>query len=326
MSKKSTHIDRTYKDKPVLVVFFKSGTVDSYPFSNARYRQSYVDFFKLAESFFSIFVIRGKKNYIGQGVFRRGYRYARGRFHPYRALIPAKVVFDKGSLHIDGTRGWAIVCGGALSRILSHKDKTYDKFKQFMKLQYRVYTKTDCVKALEKIKTSFAVFKPVDNFGGVGVRIAQKEKLLTKLTRYDGVLCEFVDTSSGIPGLAQSLHDLRITVMDGKAVQVMVRIPRRGSYLSNVARGGAVRQFYPRKIPSVAYRIVRRVDDALARFGHRVYSVDMGFERGRPYVFELNNEPCVPYRTWGTSHYMRWHRALLKVLRAAAKDAGSEPV
>lgn len=315
-------IDRITSGKPIVVVYFKEGTLREYPFNKHEYLQSYIDFFKLAEPHFSFFIVRGMRDYKGNGIFKSGYRFDGKKFIHYRRPIAAKVVYDKdsgGSLSARPGKGWAIVNHPALSRLLLNKDFTYTKFKKYMKPLFRVKTKKDCIHVLKKIKTSLAVFKPRSGYGGNGIIIAEKTNFLDRLTCHNGLIGEFIDGANGIPGITDSYHDLRLTIADGETIEVLVRIPKKGSLLANISQGASAKLLPPSQAPVDARNIVSRIDRMVSKFGHRLYSVDFLYENGKPYVVELNARPGLPFKAWG-SVYGRWHQGLLKVLRAAAHD------
>jgi len=317
-----TESPQYHNGKPILVILFKKGELHDYPLNMRVYRESYFDFFKIAERYFSIFVVRGVRLYRGRGTFDNGYRYAHGAFSRWRTPITARVVFDKDGERClpDQGRDWTVVNHPRLARLLHRKERTHEVFHRYMKAMYRVYTRRGCLRALARLAGCMAVFKPVDQVGGRGVVIASKIMLLRKLRSYDGLIEEFIDTSGGIPGLTPSYHDLRVVILDGKIIETYIRVPKPGSLISNFARGGTCHYYPLSKIPRKVREIAARVDRDFVEFGHRVYSIDFGFEGDTPYIIEMNEQPGLPFREHGMANYRRWHRSLLAVLRKAAHN------
>ena len=312
-------LERKTDGKSNLVVLFKEGKLMSYPFSSKDYLESYRDFFKVAEKRFAIFIIRGMSKYRGDGVFTGGFRWNGSNFVRHHGRIAARVVYNKGRLVADGGAHWAIINVSELHRISRYKDLTHKIFPKLMKRGYRIYSRPQFLRALKKIQSQKAVFKPVDGFAGQGIIIKEKDKLMTSLRRFNGLLEEFIDTSQGVPGLTPSYHDVRMTIMDGKLVQCYIRVPRHGSLLANVARGGSLHEFSPRSLPRTARHIANLVDKRFKKYGHRVYSVDVGYEGSKPFLFEINDQPGVPHKKW-ERFYREWHATLLGVLLAADRD------
>ncbi|MFC1687142.1 RimK family alpha-L-glutamate ligase [Patescibacteria group bacterium] len=312
-------MDRTTYNKPNLVILFKEGDLSSYPFSIPAYKQSYRDFFSIAEKYFSIYIVRGISKFRGNGLFTSGYRWNGRSFAAYKKNINARIVYNKGQLFSSGGKEWAMINKGGLHTIAIFKDVTHATFPKIMKRGFRVRNKQDAKRKIKRIRTVQAVYKPIDGFEGKGIVITDKNLLIAKLRKCDGLLEEFLDTSKGIPGLTQSYHDVRMTIMDGKLVQTYIRIPKKGSLLANVARGGSLHEFSFQKLPQSARKIISTVDKKLRRYGHRVYSIDIGFEGNTPYVIEINDQPGLPYKKW-KQYYRMWHASLLTVFRNAAAE------
>lgn len=293
----------------------------SYPMSHPQYSESYLDFFRLMQHDFEIFVVRGLSRYRGQGIFPVGYRYCgRKKFIFQRSAIPAAVIYNQGWLFAEGGKDWTVINKGGLCRVARYKDRTHSVFARYMKPAFRVRTKHECREALTRIASAYAVFKPIDGREGEGVVIAAKERLLGRLSSYHGLIEEFIDTSNGIPGLARSYHDLRVFMFDGKAEQAYIRIPKKGSLVANVARGGSMREFSVRRLPHNVMRITKAIDRSLTRFGHRIYAADFGIERGRPYLIELNDHPGLPFREEPSYHHI--HKCLRRMFLTCVNDIG----
>lgn len=309
-------MNRTSHNKPNLVILFKEGKLTSYPFSIPAYRESYQDFFSIAEKHFTIYVVRGISKFRGGGLFTSGYLWNGKAFVVHRKKIAARIVYNKGRLFSSGGKEWTVVNKGGLHTIAIYKDVTHKTFPGIMKRGFRVRSKQDAARKIKRIRTSMAVYKPYDGYEGRGIIISSKDNFISKISKCDGLLEEFLDTSKGIPGLTPSYHDVRMTIMDGRLIQTYIRVPKKGSLLANVARGGSLHEFPFQKLPKSAKRIITIVDKKLRRFGHRVYSIDIGFEDNKPYVIEINDQIGLPYKKWEL-YYRVWHRSLLKVFRDA---------
>lgn len=306
------------KGKPNLVILFSAGRIRSFPFSDPEYYRSYRDLFSIADAQFCVYVVRGLTTYRGSGVFRNGYRW-NGRFLvPQRRRIAARVIFNKTSLRVNGGFDWTVVNRAGLHRIALNKEVTHRIFPRLMKAAFRIHSRHHLLRVLHRIRTSKAVFKPHAGAMGRGIVIAEKDALVDRIRDYNGLLEEFIDTSGGIPRLTKSYHDLRMTIMDGKLVETFIRAPQRGSFVANIAAGGILHEFPTRRLPQAARRMAAIVDQRMQQYGHRIYSVDVGFEGRKPYLIEINDRPGFPYKH-GLA-YAAWHRALLNVFIAADRD------
>ena len=306
--------------KPNLIVLFKEGGLNSYPFNIPVYRESYKDLCKLVARYFSIYIVRGLSHYRGRGIFEGCFHYERGKLKYNPRRVKASVVFNKGDMMSNGGRDWTVVNKGGLMRVANQKNVTHQVFARWMKSAYRVTTKSGCQRALQKVRGAMAVFKPVEGKEGEGVVISEKGSLLKRLNRYNGLIEEFIDTSGGFAKHHFAAHDLRMTMMDGVIVETYLRTPPAGSLVANVARGGSIHMLTPQSLPRSARQLARKVDRMLARYHHRVYSVDVGYEGKRPYIIEINGEPGLPFKRDSRAVYRRWHRTLLNVFLACVRD------
>ncbi|MFH0804686.1 MAG: hypothetical protein V1916_00635 [Patescibacteria group bacterium] len=305
--------------KPNLVIAHPKNSLADYPFSIPEYRESYTDFCRLASNKFAIYYVRNRRRYLGRGVFAEGYVFRGSQFVPYPHRIYAAVVYNKTGLRVNGGRDWRAVNPWSIYRITSNKFRSYQLFREYMKPTFRVRSPAEVRAAVAQVRTAWAVYKPIRGAEGKGIIIRPKLSILPRLKKINGIIQEFIDTSDGVPGICRTLHDLRILIMSGRVVQTYVRIPKVGSYLANVARGGHLKEITLRQVPSAALRIARAIDrDHFRQYGPRVYAIDFGFERGKPYLFEINAQPGLPYKSW-RRYYRVWHRQLLKTLWSAVQ-------
>lgn len=271
---------------------------------------------RLAEKKFAVFLVRGADKHIGNGVFTDGYRVTRGTFKRFNKKIYARVVFNKAPLKSNGGRDWSILNQWQLIQITDNKWRTYQLLKKFMKPTFRTTDKKSFAAALKKIKGERVVYKPIHGSEGKGIVIGSKTVVAKKLRRYDGLIQEYIDTSSGVPGVCRERHDMRVLLMNGTIVQSYVRIPRPDSHLANIAQGGRMLEIPYSAIPPAAKKIVKQIDRLFRHISPRMYAVDFGFEQGRPYIFELNPRAGFPYKAW-KRYYHHWHQSLLKTLWSA---------
>jgi len=282
----------------------------------SEYNASYLDFCRLASKKFNVYYAN---KYLGQGVFKNGFKFHKNRFKEYPRKIFSKIIFNKRRLKANGGKDWQVINKIRLYRITFNKYCSYKIFKKYMKPTYRIKNRQDFNKKIKKIRTKKAVFKPMRGAGGVGIIIAPANSIAKKIKRFDGLLQEFINTSQGIIGLCHSIHDMRILIMNGKIIQTYIRMPKKGSLLSNIARGGSMKEIKKSKVPLIVKKIAFEIDKKyFKKFGPRIYSIDFGFENGRPYIFEMNSQPGLPFKAW-RMYYNIWHKELLKTLLSAIK-------
>ncbi|MCA9375817.1 MAG: hypothetical protein KC925_02015 [Candidatus Doudnabacteria bacterium] len=147
--------------------------------------------------------------------------------------------------------------------------------------------------AAEALSGDRLVAKPMIGTGGKGVHILPREQIkeLTDIPPSGLVLQELVDTTVGIPGIADGPHDLRLVFVGEEVCYASVRIPPEGSLISNVARGATKHVIQPDLLPSELNEVIELIRERFAVFTHKIYSVDFLFGPDGPRVVEMNYTP-----------------------------------
>lgn len=272
-----------------VAVFLPDSKWDDHPFDVEYYRQSY---FELSEAVKLVggemIIVREQSTYQHDRLFSRGWKInAPGQFVEIKN-IRADVVFNKSRFIGDNTI--PIFNHPDLDHICTNKYVMYQRYAQFCPHTVLVNSAEEYRQALNAVTTSNAVVKPVDGAEGVGVRIGAVEELLSMEAHFPLLVQDFLDTSGGIPGIVEGLHDLRITVFDGDILYSYVRTPPPNKFAANVAQGGTFFMLEPARLPSEVVHIVKQIDADLSYVGPRFYSVDFGFTPNGPKIIEMNSK------------------------------------
>jgi glutathione synthase/RimK-type ligase-like ATP-grasp enzyme len=136
------------------------------------------------------------------------------------------------------------------------------------------------------------VFKPVKGAEGIGVSIERKSLFENPKAPLDfpSLLSEFLDTSAGIPGIVDGIHDLRVALFDGEMIYSYVRTPPTGSMLANVALGGHWEMIDVSRLPQDVVDIAMQVDQRFKDIPHRFYGIDFVYTKDGPWIIEMNAE------------------------------------
>ena len=137
---------------------------------------------------------------------------------------------------------------------------------------------------------SRVVVKIADGFGGEGVYIGAKSEVITEASnaKFPVLVQEFLDTSMGIPGGEQGVHDVRTIVCEGNIIGLSVRKARPGSLLSNVHQGGTLSSLSLNELPPKLVQLVGAIDYMLPQIP-RFYSADFVFSEKGWKLIELND-------------------------------------
>lgn len=145
-----------------------------------------------------------------------------------------------------------------------------------------------------KIKTDIKVLKPYNQSLWRGIyiwkKIPSKEELPSDYYPY--LLQTFHDTSWWFYWLCKWLHDFRIIILSGKIIAKILRLPPKGTYISNVHTWGEFIDISDFSLPQEIQNIVETIENYCQKFEHRYYSIDMWvWKNGELKVFELNWAP-----------------------------------
>ncbi len=249
-----------------------------------------------------VFVLT-QKTYLGKGAFGGGWVFdkkTKTKFKLTNKILMTDLIYDRtGGLKFPPKEDGLRSVNSREFKILSwDKWSAYQEMKKYMPRTFRVGERRDLAKVLPEIRTQKVVLKPANGLKGIGVFIGAKEQATKfvfpdKYPKY--IAQEFVDTFEGIPGITNGLHDLRVVIINGKIVWSHVRIPPRGSLQANVARGGKIKEIDCLQIPDYVTKIVRRIAKSFyVKYDNPVYSIDFGIEKGKPYIFEINDQIGFP--------------------------------
>lgn len=306
--------------KPLLItVFFNNPNYDDYPFNIEEYRIAYPELASSIKERGATFgIVRGQKTYLGNNTFQGGWIFDGSAFVRTDDVIKTDLIYDKGHFTADATA--RLLNPIELDTLCTDKWISFEKYKKYCPATFVAKNKEEVPGILQKIPTEKIVAKPVDGFEGRGVIIGTKDEVASKITSYPYMLCGFMDTTNGIPGLVEGPHDLRIVCIRGEVGVSYIRTPPKGSLRANVSKGGKEIEVKIDKIPAGAMALFKAIDKTLEKYPYRVYSVDMGLDAdGSWKLFELNSKPALSARATGES-YIRFEQLMAEALIAAAKQ------
>lgn len=286
----------------LVAVFFDAPGFEEYPFNHAEYRTAYHELAAEIHAKGGAFaIVRGQGTHRGGNAFSGGWRFVDGAFARTDEPIQADIVYNKGYFRPDERT--IMLNDPALDRLCTDKWETYELLPAYFPRTVIVHDAAELARAGSALMGDRLVAKPLDGEEGKGVRIGPREEILRSVAAYPYLLQEFLDTSGGIPGIVEGMHDFRLVSVSGEIVLSYVRTPPPGEMLANVARGGSEVQVPVDGIPEGARLLFDDVDRVLARFPKRVYSVDCcRAPDGAWKIIELNAKPGLTPRSFGPAH------------------------
>ena len=282
-----------------VAMFFQTPGMYSYPLHTDQYRQRFSELAREIETLGTQFrVVREQSTFLGHGVFRHGWKYGKNGLIP-TGIVQADVIFDKGYFISDDSV--PVFNSPELSQLCTNKFLTVQTFPGDSPKTEYIATEQEFQVAMRKRGARLKVVKPIDGLGGEGIHIGTAEELQTVYRRYPCLLQEFLDTSSGIPGIIDRPHDLRIAILNGEIVYTVVRIPPANTLVANVSLGASILAIEAHQLPVTALELVDRVEQVMSLYGKRFYSIDIAFVDCRPKIIELNSRVGLGDSDWHPS-------------------------
>jgi len=164
-----------------------------------------------------------------------------------------------------------------------------------------------------KLRTKKLVIKPNIGSNGKDVRLVSKEGLRLELKKRetDVVIQEYIESAAGIPGIIKSVHDLRITVVNGKIFYAYIKIPRKKSFLCNVAQGGKMIALENSQIPPRVIKISNRIISRFNVVPNLIYSIDLARDKDGNYkLIEMNSRPGILFNKEDLELQKKYYRAI----------------
>jgi glutathione synthase/RimK-type ligase-like ATP-grasp enzyme len=313
--------------KKVLILFGKSNWRKSRPFENKDYQYSY-------EYFYSICKKNGIQMYrasyqwydYNKNLFKYAWVY-KGKNAKWERVknIKPDLIYDKTKARLETYykkemigKDYIFINNLDFTQLIDNKFTTSLIFRKWSKRCWIVNTKEELGKVLSNIKTSRIVLKPLLESGGKDIQILSKREAISKSVIDKTYLAqEFIDSSSGVPGVSKKMHDLRLVIINDKIIYSYIREPRAGSFLANLAQGGTLKIVPLKRIPRSVFPAVNYAHKIFETFNPRVFSIDFMFDKkGKPWLVELNSMPGLYFTPEEKPYMIKMYQELLKLFKA----------
>lgn len=309
--------------KKVLILFGKSSWENTPAFSNKKSQMSYEHLYSLAKQN-SIQMYRASYQWYDydKHIFKYAWTYEAKRGWVKAHNIKPDLIYDKTKAGMEAyfkkeliAKHYRFVNSLRFTHILDDKLTTSMIFHKWSKKSWIVNNPEKLRSILPKIKSRKFVIKPVSESGGKDVQILRRKEALEKIAfSNDYIIQEFIDSSSGVPGVSESMHDLRLVFVNDKICYAYIREPKEGNYLANLSQGGTLSIVPVCDIPKSLRPIIRCINSVFETFKPRIYSVDFMFdENKRPWIIELNSMPGLYFTPQEKPHMLELYQELIGV-------------
>ena len=312
--------------KKVLILFGKSKWRKSRPFENKDYQYSYEYFYTLCKNA-GIQMYRASYEWYDyqKNIFKYAWIYAGEGANWKRVYnIRPDLIYDKTKARLEVyfkkeliEAYYPFINNLDFTRIIDDKFITGLLFAKWSKKNWLVKNNQELEVALKNIHSKKFVIKPLMESGGKGVYVLEKnQKSFLPRINSTYILQEFIDSSRGVPGISQGVHDLRLVFINNKLVYSYIRQPKKGSFLANLAQGGKLFIVPNNKLPRSLNPIIRHAVKIFETFNPKIYSIDFMFdEKGQPWVVELNSMPGLYFTPTEKPSMLKMYSELLTVFK-----------
>lgn len=302
-----------------LAIYFSDEDIMGYPFTKKEYFSRYKNIImSLKRHDVKTFIVRGN-SYTGNGIFSHGSYLENGKILPFNSSIQVDMIWNRDDKNtIPRIDDCPIINHPDLDEICVDKFKTFELFPDLS-------AKTALIHSFKEYKNLISTWKLDTNelivlkknfqTEGRGIYIKKIQDINESLYEdwSDILVQEFIDSSIGIPKITSGLHDLRVTVVNGRPINAFVRVPKDGSLLANVAQGGSGRSIELNELPDEALAIVEQILRKLNIYNPALFAIDLMHSKKGYRLVELNSRPGVQHRKW-SSTYLRFNHALIEML------------
>lgn len=285
--------------KKKLAIYFSDPEPMGDPFNSTYpYWEIYQEIIRDIEKHgIEVYIVRGAAAYLGKGVFLNGWQINNGALVFIDKSITVDLIFHKGNYStIPGSYDCPMINHPDMERFCRDKVKIAEVFSDISPKTKAVSSYHECMLVVAEWNLNpqdKIVIKKNFLSSGHGIHIMPIKDVSESLfdNWQDVLVQEFVDSSVGISGIVQGLHDIRVITINGEPVYTFIRVPAPGSFLANIAQGGKELAVALDKLPSSLLEMVARVNKYFAQFRPSILGADFFNSKDGFKLIELNAPP-----------------------------------
>lgn len=273
------------------------------PFSDADQRHSYEALYMKAANTADIRMVRACIEWFDGEVFQSYWEFENEVWRYVEAVLTPTVVLDKTELDfallpkkMQLSEKYLVINPWELDLLASDKLLTETAFSEYAIPSRMVRTRAEALTAMDELGGDEFVYKPRLGHGGKGIQFCTRDSAQELPNDTLALMQPVIDTSAGIPGICDSIHDLRIVWIDDEPKVAFVRFPAPGGRLCNLSQGGSAKEVPLADLPQSLLPIFEGLRTKLSRFHSVMYSTDFFFDAaGTPYLIEINTKPIIAF-------------------------------
>ncbi|MFH1564460.1 MAG: hypothetical protein ABIC82_01270 [bacterium] len=311
--------------KKIIAIYFSDPEPMGYPFGKSQYLEIYKEIISKIESHgIDVFIVRGD-SYISDGRFKRAWQFIDGNLKESKGEIRADLIFNRDDKNtIPLIHDCKIINKPEFDQMCVDKIKTFEAFPDISPKTAYIHSYQAFLEQIGEWQMEpeeMIVLKKNFETEGRGIFIVPVSNVKKELYSdwNDIIIQEFLDSSIGIPNITNGLHDLRVTVINGRPINSFLRVPKEGSYLANVSQGGQGTSIDLDNVPKDVIDLVCRIDEKVKKYFPAIYAADFINSPKGYKLLELNSRPGVQHPDWSKT-YKKFNDAIIDMLAEAIKE------
>lgn len=305
-----------------LAIYFSPPGILDYPLNKKEYHEGYIEIIEtLKEKGVDTYIVRGD-SYKGNGIFSKYSFWDGKKFIGKEKKIKADLIYNKDNLNtIPKITDCPIINHSEFDEICRDKLKTAEFFPKISSKTILVNSYTEALIAIKKIDGKKIVLK--ERFGdeGRGIFVIDKKNIKKNLYKdwKDILVQEFMDSKVGLKGMAKGMHDISAYIVNDKILNGMLREPKKGSYLANIALGGSSKFVSTKEMPKEMIGILKKINKKISKFYPLIARADfMNTDKGFKLV-EINSRPGLEHKNWVGEKYWEFNSAIVDLIAKSLK-------
>lgn len=311
--------------KKTIAIYFSDPEPMGYPFDKSEYLEIYQIIISQLESRgIEVFIVRAD-SYRGNGNFTHGWRFTGPEQLEEVADIKADLIFNRDDKNtIPFITDCNIINHAEFDDLCLDKVRTFEYFPDISPKSASIHSYDQYINTMKSWDFpagEHVVLKKNFETEGRGIVIEPWDQITVDAYEdWESILLqEFVDSSGGIPGITDTHHDLRVTVVNHKPLNSFVRNPKEGSLLANIGQGGSGRSIGIEEVPAEVLELVSQIDQQCSKYEPCLYSADFMLGKRGWKLIELNSRPGVQHPSWSGS-YEKYNNAVVDMLVQAVSQ------
>ena len=266
-------------------------------------------------------VLAVKGSYLGSARFRNVIRFTDGKWTKTTESVRASVIFIKSrGLVQDIEMPKRLASHPYLESLSDDRRQLYQEMATFMPKTF-VIDAGSWSTAFKNITTDKVILKPALATGSRGLHVVDRESYEVDASLFYApyIAQEFIDTSKGLTGFADSYYEVRLHSMNGRITAGLIRKAPQGKVITQPNKSGCVMPIPDSKIPKKVLEFAKQVDKQLSKFSPRFYAMDLLVGKDAVYLGALSSAPALPeVRTEGAAYVKKFNALLADFLLSRA--------